>query len=87
MEARIPSKHADQGTRRNLRAGDVVLVREEGAYRNDWPIGRVSEAMESDDGRVRKAQVEVVRGGTMKTFLQPIKELVLLVPAPAEYHK
>ena len=76
-----------QGTRRDLRAGDVVLVRDEGAYRNDWPIGRVSEAMGSDDGRLRKAQVEVVRGGTMKTFLRSIKALVLLVPAPAEGHK
>ncbi|XP_074629552.1 uncharacterized protein LOC141887167 [Acropora palmata] len=76
-----------QGTRRNLRPGDVVLVREEGPYRNDWPIGRVSKAMESDDGRVRRAQEEVVRDGTKKTFLRPIKELVLLVPAPSEKHK
>ena len=76
-----------QETKRNLRAGDVVLVREEGAFRNDWPIGRVSEAIESDDGRVRKAQVEIVRAGTKKKFLRPIKELVLLVPAPAENHK
>ena len=28
--------------KRNLCTGDVVLVKEEGAYRNDWPIGRVS---------------------------------------------
>ena len=76
-----------QETKRNLRAGEVVLVREEGAFRNDWPIGRVSEAIESDDGRVRKAQVEIVRAGTKKKFLWPIKELVLLVPAPAENHK
>lgn len=71
-----------QGTRRNLRAGDVVLVREEGAYRNDWPIGRVSEAMESDDGRVRKAQVESKKGPSGDS-----KKLVLLVPAPAEKEK
>ena len=43
--------------------------------------------MESDDGRVRKAQVEVVRGGTKKTFLRTIKELVLLVPTPSEKYK
>ena len=70
--------------KRNLRTGHVVLVKEEGAYGNDWPVGRVSEAIESDDGRVRKAQVETVRGGAKKTFLRPIKELVLLVAAPAE---
>ena len=43
--------------------------------------------MESDDDRVRKAQVEIVRGSTKKTFLQSIKEVVLLVPAPAEKEK
>ena len=69
--------------KRNLHTGDVVLAKEEGARRNDWPINRVSEAIESDDGRVRKAQVETVKGGA-KMFLWPIRELVLLVPAPAE---
>ena len=66
---------------RNLTIGDVVLVKEDGAHRRDWPLGRVTEAMESDDGKVRKAQVEVQRDGRKKTFLRPIKELVLLVPS------
>ena len=66
---------------RNLTIGDVVLVKEDGAHRGDWPLGRVTEAMESDDGKVRKAQVEVQRDGRKKTFLRPIKELVLLVPS------
>ena len=73
-----------EGPKRNLCTGDVVLAKEEGAYRNDWPIGRVSEAIESDDGRVRKAQGETVRGAAKKTFLRLIKELVPLVPVPAE---
>ena len=68
--------------KRNLRTGDSTCKEEE-AYRNDWPIGRVSEAIESDDGQVRTVQAEIVRGAA-KMFLQPIKELVLLVPAPAE---
>ena len=54
--------------------------------RNDWPIRRVSEAIESEDGRVRKAQLEIVRGCAKKKFLRSIKELVLLVPAPVENH-
>ena len=70
--------------KRNLHTGDVVLAKEEGARRNDWPINRVSEAIESDDGRVRKAQVETVKGGAKKMFLRPIRELVLIVPAPVE---
>ena len=69
------------------RKRDVVLVKEAGVYKNDWPIGRVSEAIESDDGGVRKAKVEVVRGGTKKEFPRPINDLVLLVPAPPENHE
>ena len=42
--------------KRNLRTGDIVHVKEEGACRNDWPIGRVSEAIESDDSQVSKAK-------------------------------
>ena len=42
--------------KRNLRTGDIVHVKEEGASRNDWPIGRVSEAIESDDSQVSKAK-------------------------------
>ena len=45
--------------KRNLRTEDVVLVKEEGAYRNGWPIGRVSEAIASDEGQVRKVQVKI----------------------------
>ena len=44
---------------RNLTIGDVVLVKEDGAHRGDWPLGRVTEAMESDDGKVRKAQAHL----------------------------
>ena len=70
--------------KRNLNAGDIVLVREQGAHRNDWPMGRITEAIESEDSHVRKAQVEMFREGKKKMFLRPIKELVLLVPAPAD---
>lgn len=70
--------------RRNLVEGDVVLVKEEGEYRNDWPMGRVTEAIKSDDNVVRKVSVAVMRDGKKKTMLRPIKELVLLVPADAE---
>lgn len=70
--------------RRNLNAGDVVLVKDEDAQRNDWPLGRISEAIKSEDGEVRKAQVEVMKEGRKKTYLRPIKELVLLVPAQSD---
>ena len=70
-----------QEPQRDLTVGDVVLVKEEGAYRNDWPMGRVAAAVKSEDGRVRTVEVAVVKEGKKKTFRRPIKELILLVPA------
>ena len=71
-------------SKRNLADGDVVLMKEEGAHRNDWPIGRVTEATKSEDGQVRKARVEIIREGKKKVFLRPVKELVVLIPAGAD---
>ena len=67
-------------TWRDLCAGDVVLMRDELQHRNDWPLGLVVEAIRSEDDRVWKVKVEVVRDGERKTYLWPIKELVLLLP-------
>ena len=71
-------------TRRHLCVGDIVLVRDESQHRNDWPLGRVSEALRSDNGRVRTVKVNVVRDGERKTYLKPIKELVLLLTDTAD---
>ena len=67
--------------KQDLVNGDVVLVKEEESCRGDWPMGRISEAIKSDDGRVRKARVELMKEGKKKTYLRPIKELILLIPA------
>ena len=55
-------------------------MRDESQHRNDWPLGRVAGAIRSEGDRVRKVKVEVVRDGERKTYLRPIKELVLLLP-------
>ena len=68
--------------RQNLTDGDVVLMKEEGTHRNNWPIGRIMEAIQSEDGQVKKATVEIIRDAK-KAFLRPVKELVVLVPAGA----
>ncbi|XP_048580423.1 uncharacterized protein LOC116604791 [Nematostella vectensis] len=65
---------------RNLQEGDIVLLKDDSAVRNNWPIGRISEAIKSADDKVRKVKVDVVRDGEKKTYLRPIKELVLLLP-------
>ena len=62
-------------------------MKEEEAHRNDWPIGRITKAIQSKDGQVRKARVEIIRDGTKKEFLRPVKELVVLVPVGAEDYR
>ena len=59
-------------------------MKDEDAQSNDWPLGRISEAIKSEDGEVRKAQVEVMKEGRKKTYLRPIEELVLLVPVQSD---
>ena len=80
----LQSRSKWNSSKRNLNAGDIVLVKEDGAHRNNWPLGLISEAIKSEDGAVRKAQVLLWREGKKKTFLRPIKELVLLVPVQAD---
>ena len=65
--------------RRDLVAGDVVMVKYIGAHRSTWPLGRVLEAVASEDGRVRKAFVAVWKEGQRKTYTRPIGELVLVL--------
>lgn len=64
---------------RNLTAGDIVLVRDKDAHRNDWQLARVVEAVTSGDGEVRKASVLICKEGVRKTYLRPISELVLIL--------
>ena len=72
------------GTRWYLCVGDIVVVLDESQHRTDWPLGRVSQVLRSDDSRVRKVKVNVVRDGERKTYLRPIKELVLLLTNTAD---
>ena len=71
---------------RNLMEGDIVTVREKDAHRNDWLMGKIVEAMKSDDGGVRKAKVMVWRGGERKTCVRPVSEVILILPAEPDTH-
>lgn len=42
-------------------------------------MGRILEVIRSEDDRVRKVKVEVVRDGERKIYLRFIKEFVLLL--------
>ena len=63
---------------RNLAPGDVVVVRDKQAPRNDWPMGVVSKTFASSDELVRKCEVRMVRNGKTVSFTRPVTELVLL---------
>ena len=65
----LPQRTKWNEKERNLVNGDVVLVKDKELHRNDWSMGRVTEAIESEDGRVRKARVKIFREGTKKIVL------------------
>jgi len=68
-----------QSETKNLQKGDLILLKDNKAKRNHWPMGVVLETFPSQDGRVRKVEVKIASGGTSKTFLRPITQTVLLL--------
>ena len=63
--------------KRNLRVNDIVLIKDEIAPRNVWPMGVVSEVQPDKNGLVRSVQVR-----TSKAELRrPVHKLVLLLAA------
>ena len=65
--------------RPNLKVGDVVIMKDQSAHRNEWPLGIISDAFESDDGKVRKVSIRTCKDGKSATYVRPINEVVLLI--------
>ncbi|XP_038070490.1 uncharacterized protein LOC119739571 [Patiria miniata] len=74
--------------RRNIKVGDVVLLKDEEAPRMEWPLAIVIETIENDDGLVRRARVRVGtkhldkegrRTGKPSILERPIQKLILLL--------
>ncbi|KAK3105444.1 hypothetical protein FSP39_025380 [Pinctada imbricata] len=63
----------------NIEIGDIVLLKDEGQHRNNWPIGRVSQIFPSRDNLVRKVEITTFRNGTKRSYIRPITQVVLLV--------
>lgn len=59
----------------NLQVGDVVLLKDSEARRTEWPTGLIVKIVPSQDNRVRKVEVKVVKQGK---YLRPVSEVVLL---------
>ena len=62
--------------RENLEPGNIVLMKDSAVYRNEWPIGVVTETYTSTDNRVRKVVVRL--SNDRKVLTTPVNELVLL---------
>ncbi|XP_039870639.1 uncharacterized protein LOC120723317 [Simochromis diagramma] len=54
----------------NIKVGDVVLLKDALAHRNDWSMGKVVRTFESKDNKVRKAEVKTVKDGNEKVFFE-----------------
>ncbi|KAL1276830.1 hypothetical protein QQF64_036453 [Cirrhinus molitorella] len=84
-EARIQRWHAP---RRNVKIGDIVIVKEEDLPRNEWRLGRVVDVCADGDGLVRKAKIQIgnrklgkkgQRLTNPSILERPIHKLVVLV--------
>jgi ribonuclease HI len=62
--------------RRDIKVGDVVLLKEE-SPRNAWPLALVESTKNGRDGRVREACVRL--GKSNATLCRPITKMILLV--------
>ena len=76
--------------RRNIKVGDIVLLKDDTTARNRWRTARVEEARQDDDGLVRN--VKVVVGDThlnkkgqrvrnQSVLERPIQKIILLLKA------
>nr|XP_055053759.1 uncharacterized protein LOC129438884 [Misgurnus anguillicaudatus] len=82
--ATLQNRRKWQNESSNLQVGDVVLLKNIQAKRNDWPMGIVLETFPGKDGKVRKVDVKVVKDGSSKVFLRPISDVVLLLSPGTE---
>jgi hypothetical protein len=68
-------RHKWTQAKRNLQVNDIVLMKEEGTSRGQWPMARVLETFVSKDGLVRSVSL-YAKGSTFK---RPVHKTVLLV--------
>ena len=64
---------------RNLRVGDVVILREDNVIPARWPLARVVTAHAGSDGLVRVVSVKTSTG----TYRRPVTKVVLLPTEPS----
>lgn len=66
--------------KRDMQVGDVVLLKDDQTKRNEWPIGLIVKNIPSQDNKIRKVEVRVVKQGAPRIYLRPVSQLILLFP-------
>lgn len=75
----LQSRRKWHGTHRNLQSGDIVLLKQNQAPRNEWTMAIIAATFPSSDGKVRKVEVRTSSQGVSKTYLRPISDVVVLL--------
>ena len=60
--------------KRNLKVGDLVLVKQDNTARLRWPLGLITDVYEGADGLVRSVQVKTQTG----LYDRPVSKICLL---------
>ena len=55
------------------------MLKDTQVKRNEWPMALVTKAFSSSDGKVRKIELKVTKGGAVRLYFRPITEVVLLM--------
>ena len=77
--------------KRNVKIGDVVIIQDSKQIRGNWRLARVSNVFPSDDGRVRRVElqyknekpgepVKKYAGSPYLKIQRPIQRIVVIVP-------
>ena len=81
---------------RNVSAGDVVLIEDSNRVREGWKLGKLKQAIKSDDGRVRWVKIEYksfgekegtgtsYKGKPYTEIERPVQRLIVLLTAAEE---
>lgn len=64
--------------------GDIVLIKNIQAKRNEWPFGQIVKAIASSDSKILKVIVKTLSQGVIKEYLRPITDIILLMPQKKE---
>ena len=65
-----------------MKEGDVVLIEDSNAIRGQWKMGVVVEAIQSQDGRVRKANISYKNPN--ETVQRAVQKLIVIVPVDGD---